>query len=85
VLHATTSGGILFRSDNVVCVCAADATLTFETELMSLNKKSAASDLFFRILRFLVVPVGIICAVYYVYNKNRKVPSKREAARRKKR
>lgn len=63
----------------------ADATLTFETELMSIQKKSAVPDILFRILRFLVIPVGIICAVYYVYTKNRRVPSKREAARRKKR
>jgi len=63
----------------------ADATLTFETELMSIQKKSAVPDILFRILRFLVIPVGIICAVYYVYTKNRRVPSKREASRRKKR
>ena len=63
----------------------ADATLTFETELMSIHKKSATPDIVFRILRFLIVPIGIICAVYYVYNRNRKTPSKREAARRKKR
>ena len=64
---------------------AADATLTFDTELMSLHKKSAVPDLLFRIVRFLVIPLGIICAVYYVYSKNRKAPTKREAARRKKR
>ena len=63
----------------------ADAKLTFETELMSLRKKNETPDLLFRVLRFLVIPFGIICAVYYVYNKNRKVPSKREAARHKKR
>ena len=70
---------------HLVYICVADATLTFETELMSVHKKSAAPDILFRILRFFIIPVGIICAVYYVYNKNRKAPGKREAARRKKR
>jgi len=55
----------------------ADATLTFETELVSINKKPAP-DILFRVLRILVIPFCVVCAIYYVYTKVRKAPTKRE-------
>jgi hypothetical protein len=64
----------------------ADATLTFETELIAINK--ASPDILFRVLRFFVIPFGVVFVVYYIYSKKGKTLSKREArdsTRRKKR
>jgi hypothetical protein len=63
-----------------------EATLTFDTELISVKKKPSP-DILFRLIRFLLVPAGVLCAVYYVYTRARKAPTKRElreATRRKK-
>jgi len=71
----------------IVVIFIADATLTFETELVAVNK--ASPDIAFRVLRFFVLPFGAVFIVYYIYSKNRKgAPSKRdgrESLRRKKR
>ena len=56
---------------------SADATLTFETELVSL-KKRAVEEVFMRTIRFLAVPVAVVISIYYLYDKYRKAPTKRD-------
>lgn len=55
----------------------ADATLTFETELVSL-KKRAVEEIFVRTIRFLAVPVAVVISVYYLYDKYKKSPTKKD-------
>ncbi|KAK6167775.1 hypothetical protein SNE40_021726 [Patella caerulea] len=45
-----------------------DATLIFETELMSLKHKGV-EDILFKTLRFLSIPALILYVIYYLYNK----------------
>ena len=58
-------------------VISAEATLTFETELVSLEKKSAEES-FFKLLRFFAWPAAIVVAIYYVYDRYKKTPTKKE-------
>lgn len=63
---------------------SAQATLTFETELVALNKKPI-EEVILRTLRFLAAPVAVIWAVYYLYNRYQKLPTKRELKEERKR
>lgn len=65
-------------------VIPAEATLTFETELVALKKKPM-DEVIFRTLKFLAAPVAVILAVYYMYSKYQKLPTKRELKEERKR
>ena len=57
----------------------ADATLTFETELVSVQKQGGTDDYnVFGLVQFVAVPAGILLLVYYIYDKYRKAPTKKE-------
>ena len=56
---------------------SADATLTFETELVSL-KKRAGEQIIVRVIRFLAVPMAVIISIFYLYDKYKKAPTKKE-------
>lgn len=62
----------------------AEATLTFETELVSLKKKPI-EEVIFKTLRFLAIPVAVIWVVYYLYGKFQKLPTKKELKEEKRR
>jgi len=61
-----------------------DATLTFDTELVSLKKKPI-EEVIFRTLRFLAIPVSVLYVVYYLYGKFQKLPTKKELKEEKRR
>jgi len=58
-----------------------DATLVFQTELVSIQKRGAGDDWFYRILRFVLVPAAIVSAVYYIYTRTKKQEPQRKHGR----
>jgi hypothetical protein len=60
---------------------AADSVLLFETELVSLEKKSGGGlDIsgIFGAIQFLSVPAVVLYLLYYIYDKYNKEPTKKE-------
>jgi len=58
-------------------VFLASATLTFDTELISINKKPT-EEILLRVFRFFILPVAVICAVFFMYNKFKKDPQQKK-------
>lgn len=56
----------------------AGATLTFETELVALEKKPFDKEVIFRTLKFFAIPAAVLYGIYYLYSKYQKLPTKRE-------
>ena len=64
---------------------AADATLLFETELVSIQKSGGASSIDFQaLLQLLAVPAVIMYIIYYLYDKYKKEPTKKDLKEEKK-